>query len=186
MPAAIALVVASACGGARAPVIRRAAGPAAAFETVYKALEHPRCRNCHIPGDAPLIGDDSVVHAQNVIRGPDGRGEVGIECSTCHGTTNLPDSYGEHVPPGAPRWRLPPPNAKMVFIGRSDSEVCLSLKDPHQNGGMDLSAVVEHLRADPLVLWGWTPGAGRAPVSVPHEELVAKAEQWAAAGGPCP
>ena len=30
------------------------------------------------------------------------------------------------------------------------------------------------------------PENGRAPVSVPHEELVAKFKQWAAADGPCP
>ena len=36
----------------------------------------------------------------------------------------------------------------------------------------------------PLVPWGWHPGGTRAPV--PHDELVAKFKQWAAAGGPCP
>jgi hypothetical protein len=36
------------------------------------------------------------------------------------------------------------------------------------------------------VLWGWHPGGNREPVPVPHDELVAKFKQWAAAGGPCP
>ena len=26
----------------------------AAFDMVAKVLQHPRCRNCHVPGDAPL------------------------------------------------------------------------------------------------------------------------------------
>ena len=50
----------------------------------------------------------------------------------------------------------------------------------------DFAALDKHVSEDKLVLWGWNPGGGRAPVSVPHEELVAKFKQWAAAGGPCP
>jgi hypothetical protein len=37
-----------------------------------------------------------------------------------------------------------------------------------------------------LVLWGWNPGAGRAPVPVPHDIFVAQFKLWADAGGPCP
>src|SRR6185295_18775070 len=76
----------------------------AAFDTVQKVLQHPRCQNCHIPGDAPLQFDDGRVHAQNVKRGPDGKGAVGLPCATCHAETNPPASYGAHMPPGAPNW----------------------------------------------------------------------------------
>jgi hypothetical protein len=49
-----------------------------------------------------------------------------------------------------------------------------------------VAALTTHVSEDKLVLWGWTPGGARAPVSVPHDEFVAKFKQWAAAGGPCP
>ena len=74
----------------------------------------------------------------------------------------------------------------MVFIGLSSGELCRRLKDAKENHGMSLEALLRHVDGDKLVLWGWNPGVGRAPVSVPHEEFVAKFKQWAAAGGPCP
>ena len=78
-----------------------------AFATVQKVLQHPRCQNCHIPGDAPLQFDDGQPHAQGILRGPDGKGAPGLPCSSCHGTENPPESYGPHAPPGAPGWALP-------------------------------------------------------------------------------
>src|SRR5213079_3599851 len=59
-----------------------------AFLQVYKVFTSPRCQNCHPAGDSPLQGDDSHVHAQNVHRGRDGRGNAGEECTTCHGPAN--------------------------------------------------------------------------------------------------
>src|SRR5918997_7040087 len=41
----------------------------AAFEAAAPVFFYPRCMNCHPAGDAPLQGDDSRVHAQNVKRG---------------------------------------------------------------------------------------------------------------------
>ena len=157
----------------------------AAFETVRAVLQHPRCQNCHIPGDAPLQFDDGRVHAMNVTRGPEGQGPSGLACSTCHGQANPPASYGAHMPPGAPDWHLPPPERKMVFIGLSSGELCRHLKDEDSNGGMSLEALVRHVISDKFVLWGWAPGVGRAAVSVPHDEFVAKFKQWVAAGAPC-
>ena len=158
----------------------------AAFETVRLVLQHPRCQNCHIPGAAPLQFDAGLVHAMNVLRGPHGVGVAGLRCATCHGAANPPASYGPHMPPGAPSWHLPPPEKKMVFIGLSSGELCRGLKDPKSNGGRDLVELTKHVSSDPLVLWGWSPGIGRDPVSVPHAELVAKFEEWIAAGAPCP
>src|ERR1700757_1966713 len=86
----------------------------AAFETVKTVLQHPRCQNCHIPGDAPLQLDSGRAHTMNVLRGPEGRGAPGLACSTGQGEANLPESFGAHVPPGAPNWHLPPPDRKMV------------------------------------------------------------------------
>jgi hypothetical protein len=157
-----------------------------AFSVVQKVLQHPRCQNCHIPGDAPLQFDQGVVHAQNVRRGPEGKGAHGLACSTCHSTQNPPASYGANMPPGAPNWQLPPPEHKMVFIGLSAGALCRGLKNQKENGGKDMAALLDHVSHDKLVLWGWDPGVGREPVSVPHAELVAAFRQWADAGAPCP
>ncbi|MFI5119750.1 MAG: hypothetical protein ACHQM4_05020 [Thermoanaerobaculia bacterium] len=173
----------------RAPAAEKAdparAEGLAAFDTVAKVLQHPRCRNCHIPGDAPLQFDAGLPHTQNVVRGPGGYGAPGLPCTTCHGAANPPASYGPHTPPGAPGWELPPPGLEMVFIGLSNGELCERLKDKSRNGGRDLAALAHHID-DKIVRWGWDPGVGRAPVPVPYEEFVAKFKTWAAAGGPCP
>jgi hypothetical protein len=160
--------------------------PAAAFEVVRTVLQSPRCMNCHPAGDAPLQGDDSHRHTMHVLRGPAGRGVAGLQCETCHGRANPPDSLGPHMPPGVPTgWELPPPDLMMTFEGRAPRELCEQLKDPDRNGGRDLAAVLEHL-STPLVKWGWSPGVGRTPVPVPYPEFIAAFQAWSAAGGPCP
>jgi hypothetical protein len=157
-----------------------------AFGTIQTVLQHPRCQNCHIPGDAPLQFDDGRPHMQNVKRGTDGKGMPGMHCSTCHTEANLPAGYDQHAPPGAPNWHLPPEDKKMVFINLPAGELCRILKTGETNGGKDLNALVEHVAHDKLVLWGWNPGPGRAPVSVPHDEFVSQFKTWVAAGAPCP
>lgn len=160
--------------------------PSAAFEVVRRVLQSPRCMNCHPAGDAPLQGDDSHVHPMHVVRGERGDGIPGLRCSTCHGVANPPDSYGPHLPPGVEDgWSLPPPEMKMVFEGRTPRELCEQIKDQERNGGRDLAGVLEHL-STPLVLWGWTPGFGRAPVPVPHADFIAAFKAWADSGAPCP
>jgi hypothetical protein len=161
--------------------------PLLAFETVRAVLQHPRCENCHPPGNAPLQGDEGRVHDQLVQRGPDGRGLPGAQCSTCHGQANLPDSYGPHQPPGvSSEWHLPPPEMKMVFVGLSSPALCEQLKDPARNGHKDLAALVKHVSTDPLVLWAWAPGFGRRPVRISHADFVAAFKRWTDAGAPCP
>ena len=123
----------------------------AAFLQVYRVLTSPRCQNCHVAGDAPLQGDDSHLHLQNVRRGKDGHGVYGMHCDTCHQTKNL---SGEHMPPGSPKWSLPSAEQKMVFVGRSPAELCRQLKDPKQNGGRTLAALLDHVANDDLVGWG--------------------------------
>src|SRR5262249_15983386 len=92
------------------------AGARAAFLDVYKVLMHPRCLNCHPSGDAPLQGDDSHVHLQNVKRGEDGKGKYALKCTNCHQDTNLP---GENMPPGNPTWQLPRKVLPLLFQGKS-------------------------------------------------------------------
>lgn len=158
----------------------------AAFDTVRRVLQHPRCQNCHPAGDAPLQGDDSHVHTQNVQRGADGRGKLGEQCTTCHGPANPPTVYGAHVPPGSEEgWRMPSEDVKLVFVGMSPRALCDQLKDVSRNGGKDMAALRTHLNT-PLVRWGWSPGFGRKPVSVPRARFLAAWEGWARAGAPCP
>lgn len=156
----------------------------AAFETVKAVFQHPRCQNCHIPGDAPLFGDGRP-HAMSVVRGPDGNGAPGMTCATCHGAANPPDAWGPGMPPGAPNWKLPPPQHKMVFIGLSSGDLCRLVKDPAKNGGKNFDALIHHVADDKLVAWGWNPGIGRAAVPIAHDEFVAKFKEWVAAGAPC-
>jgi hypothetical protein len=172
-------------GGGETPKADRAAG-LTAFETVRAVFQHPRCQNCHPAGDIPLQGDDGRLHNQNVRRGPKGEGMVGAECSTCHGPANPPASYGRFTPPGNVKgWHMPPPEMKMVFVGMSPRALCEQVKDPARNGGKDMAALRHHLD-DPLVVWGWSPGFGRAPIPTPRETLIAAWETWASAGAPCP
>lgn len=157
-----------------------------AFATVEKVFQHPRCANCHIPGEAPLQFDSGVPHAMSVVRGPAGHGAQGLPCSSCHAEANPPASFGAHAPPGAPHWGLPPPGQKMAWIGLDTKELCEMIQDRSRNGDRDLAALVKHVSEDKLVLWGWEPGGDREPVPVPHAEFVARFAQWTDAGAPCP
>lgn len=157
-----------------------------AFEKVRSVLQHPRCQNCHPASDVPLQGDEGRLHNQNVQRGPEGKGMVGMECTTCHTTANPPDAYGEHVPPGAASgWRMPPPNEKMVFVGVPPGALCQQLRDPARNGRRDLAGLRHHLD-DSLVAWGWSPGRGRKPIPMSRADFLGAFETWSAAGAPCP
>lgn len=179
---ALAAILLTGCGAGGA---KREQG-VAAFATVQRVFQHPRCANCHVPGDAPGQFDAGTPHEMSVVRGPVGLGAPGLPCSTCHGIANPPDSYGPHAPPGAPNWRLPSPQQKMVFVDLTPGELCEAIKDPAKNGGRKLDAVFEHVAKDGLVLWGWKPGGARAPVDVPHDAFVAKFKEWMDAGAPCP
>ncbi len=110
-------------------------------------------------------------------------GENGVWCSTCHQTANL---RGPHMPPGAPGWQLPTRDMPMVFEGETPRELCLHFKDPAKNGGRTLEEVLEHVQTAPLVLWGWNPGEGRAPVPIPHREFVKDMAEWIKKGAVCP
>jgi hypothetical protein len=160
-----------------------AAASAKAFLEIHKVFTSPRCQNCHPAGDAPLQGDDSHVHLQNVKRGKDGHGVTAMRCETCHQTSNL---AGDHMPPGNPKWSLPSPEHKMVFVGRTPAELCRQLKDPKQTGGRSLQQLLEHVADDELVAWGWNPGDGRALPPLSRSDTVAQMKIWIDGGAACP
>jgi mono/diheme cytochrome c family protein len=154
-----------------------------AFLAAYDVFMHPRCMNCHPAGDAPLQGDDSRPHAQNVQRGPDGKGLYAMKCANCHQDANLP---GLNMPPGNPNWHLLPPETPMVFQGKSPRELALQMADPKQNGGKDLRALLHHMEHDSLVLWGWNPGDGRTTPTLTHEQFARHIKTWIEGGAPAP
>ncbi|MCB9899448.1 MAG: hypothetical protein H6825_15685 [Planctomycetes bacterium] len=155
----------------------------AAWDVIYDVLQSPRCLNCHPAGDTPLVGDESLPHPQNVRRGPNGSGVFGMRCDTCHQDRNLSDA---HLPPGAPNWHLPHPALPLIFEGRDKSALCEQLRDPARNGRKSPAQLAEHMLHDPLVLWGWDPGPGRAAVPIPREVFDAAVEDWVAGDCGCP
>ncbi len=165
------------------PADKDDSGARAAFLDVYKVLMHPRCMNCHPSGGAPLQGDDSHVHAQNVKRGEDGKGKYALKCANCHQETNLP---GENMPPGNPTWQLPKKDMPLVFQGKSPRELADQLKDPKRNGGKTLEQLLEHVTHDKLVLWGWEPGDGRTKPPLSHAEFAKKFREWVEKGAASP
>ena len=162
-------------GAAEAAGQKDDAAARAAFREAYKVFMHPRCMNCHPTGDIPLQGDDSHLHAQNVKRGPDGKGLYALKCANCHPQANLP---GENMPPGNPNWHLPPPEMRLVFQGKTPGELARQLKDPKQNGGKTLEQLLHHVTEDKLVLWGWEPGDGRTKPPLTHDQFVSKMREW--------
>jgi hypothetical protein len=180
LAAAVVVLGTSRAKGAAQP---DAAAAQAAFAQVYRVLTSPRCQNCHPAGNAPLQGDDSHVHLQNVKRGKDGHGVSAMRCDTCHQTTNLP---GAHMPPGNPKWSLPTPEHKMIFVGRSANELCRQIKDPKQNGGRTLDQIFHHIADDDLVGWGWNPGDGRSLPPLSRPDTVAQLKIWIDGGAACP
>jgi cytochrome c5 len=155
----------------------------AAFNRAWTVFASPRCRNCHPSGDAPLQGDDGHVHIQDVKRGAAGMGVYGMKCNTCHQTANLP---GANMPPGNPKWSLPPANMKMVIQGETAGQFCRQLKDPTKNGHRSLAQIIEHVSSDELVGWGWNPGDGRTLPPLSRPDFVAAMKAWVDNGAACP
>ena len=153
-----------------------------AFKQVYAVLMSPRCMNCHPAGDIPLQGDDSHLHSMLPKRGVEGKGVFAMKCSNCHQPTNTP---GLNTPPGNPNWHLPPADMKMVFEGRSPSELAKQLIDPKQNGHKDIKKLIEHAD-DGLVLAGWNPGEGRTLPPLSHAEFKKAWITWLTTGAFAP
>jgi mono/diheme cytochrome c family protein len=155
---------------------------AEAFKGAYRVFMHPRCMNCHPSGDAPLQGDDSHTHAQNVTRGPDGKGLYAMKCSNCHQKEN---TAGLNMPPGNPNWHLPPANMKMVFQGKTAAQLAAQFKD-RKLTGKTLQEMLHHVEGDKLVLGGWDPGEGRTKPPLSHAEFAAKFREWIEKGAAIP
>jgi hypothetical protein len=152
----------------------------ALFTEAGKVMLHPRCVNCHPAGDRPLQGEESRLHEPPVLRGIGGTGVVGMRCRACH----MRENFDPGGVPGAHQWVLAP--RKMAWEGLSLGQLCEQVKDPERNGNRSLEEIIEHMREDDLVGWGWAPGVGReaAPGSqAVFGELIAA---WVESGAACP
>lgn len=151
----------------------------ALFTEASRVLLHPRCVNCHPAGERPLRGERGELHEPPVERGAGGLGAVGMRCGSCHQDEN----FDPGRVPGAPHWRLAP--AEMAWEGLTPAEVCEQLKDRERNGGRSLQEVVEHMRDDALVGWGWQPGADREPAPGTQELAGDLIAAWVETGAVC-
>lgn len=157
----------------------RAERSRALFVEASRVMLHPRCVNCHPGGDVPLQKAGRL-HDPPVVRGPEDRGVVGMECASCHQDRNLELSRV----PGAPNWHLAP--LSMAWEGKDASALCEQLKDPARNGNKTLEQIVEHSGHDALVAWGWAPGESREPVPGTQPEYAALMAAWVETGAECP
>ena len=153
---------------------------AGSFDPIASVVMHPRCKNCH-QVDSPRQTDAAIPHQPLVIRGSADLGAPTQPCQTCHQATNTAEGFV----PGVATWRLAP--LSMKWEGLTKAQICEEMKDPARNGGRRTGeAVIEHMKSDPLILWAWTPGAGRTTPPLSHEKFVDALEAWVHAGMPCP
>jgi hypothetical protein len=153
-----------------------------AFRKAAVVLRHPRCLNCHIPGEQPLSGAAGEPHPMLVKRGSDGLGTKVLRCTTYHQETNgeLP-----HSPPGAKDWKLPPPETRMAWVGLDDQKLCSAILSTKVNGGLARDKIVHHMDSDSRVLWAWEPGPGRDTPPMDRHEFVELIRIWIEKGASC-
>lgn len=152
-----------------------------AFREVATVLQSPRCMNCHVVGDRPRQGDDRHIHAQNVMRGPDGKGLPGLRCLNCHQDRNHESGGG---PPGAPDWQMPRADLPMAWEGLSVGDLCRAISDPKRNGHRKVTDLVPHMHTS-LVMWAWAPGPERTPPPLSYDQFMTKLNEWIAKGAVC-
>ncbi|MEM7167446.1 MAG: hypothetical protein AAF581_18440 [Planctomycetota bacterium] len=143
-------------------------------------LRHPRCLNCHTQTAFVRVGDDRRPHGMNVVRGPHNNGVPGMRCSSCHQKEN----QALVGVPGALHWQAAP--LSMAWESMDDHDLARALLDPLKNGDRSLSDLTKHMKLDPLVLWSWDPGPGRAVPPVDHATFVRAFESWVDNGAVLP
>ena len=154
------------------------------FNQAAKVLQHPRCLNCHVPGDEPTQGMDLHAHMMNVQRGSQDHGAVAMQCAACHGTQNNVSSGV----PGAPKWALAPKSMNWQKLSRGD--LCRKVRGEFPKGNFSGNKTkdefIHHSADDPLVAWGWNPGPGREPAPGTQTEFGRTIAQWIDTGAECP
>jgi hypothetical protein len=82
-------------------------------------------------------------------------------------------------------WHLPPANMKMVFEGRTPTQLAKQLINPKTDGNKTLQQLIEHAD-DGLVKAGWDMGEGRTTPPLSHEELKKAWITWTRSGAYAP
>jgi mono/diheme cytochrome c family protein len=152
----------------------------AIFVEAGKVIQSPRCLNCHPGGDRPTQGNDMHLHVPMVVRGPADKGATALRCATCHQAANF-EPAGM---PGHPLWHVAP--VSMAWQGKSLKQICEQIKDRTRNGNKTLPQIHEHMAADTLVGWAWSPGSDRAPAPGTQAEFGKLIEAWMRNGAACP
>src|SRR6202171_4855852 len=100
----------------------------ALFVEAGRVLQHPRCLNCHPVGERPTQGNDGHPPSPLVVRGADGKGAIGLRCTTCHQSAN----YEPSGVPGHPLWHVAPKS--MAWQGKSLGQIFAQVKEPPRKG----------------------------------------------------
>jgi len=158
------------------------------FGRMASVMFTDRCLNCHTVEDFPGQGDDHHRHANNVVRPASqrddnsfGRGADAVPCFTCHASSN----QGDGRQPGAPNWRMPPPDMGWDRITTA-AELCHHILNPEFNGGRTPEQLVEHMTTDPLVQYAFDPGVGRKKPPLSQTDFHQAVRNWVATGHVCP
>ncbi|MDO5658866.1 MAG: hypothetical protein Q4G36_11170 [Paracoccus sp. (in: a-proteobacteria)] len=165
----------------------------AAWARIEAVVTHPRCANCHVgPDNIPMWTGPEYrqpgPHGSRIDGGESRMGAETLLCSTCHVTSERPNTVPRAAPHAGLDWRLAP--VEMQWFGLDGAAICAQLADPARTGGRDGQGLAEHLAEDAehrgFVLWGWEPGPGR---ETPPGDVQAHIDDmliWTAAGQPCP
>lgn len=127
---------------------------------------------------------------------------VALSCRSCHQNTNgdrpgMPPGNITSALPGFV-WHMPQPSMT-IPADITANQLCEKWLDPAHNsshlaqrGGKDdlhtfkKEFLEHHTTLDPLVAWGWEPGAGREKAPGQHQDFVRAVGVWIDAGAPCP
>ncbi len=164
-----------------------------AWSRIYAVLSHSRCANCHTNADnIPMWTDPAFggtrVHGMNIHAGESRTGAESLRCTTCHVTSERPNTV-PHAPPHTNvAWRLAP--AEFAWFGKDSRSACGQLRDPQRNGGRDGAGLVDHIASalsdGGFIAWAFDPGAGREPAPGTLRSHLEDMEAWVGAGMPCP
>ena len=163
-----------------------------AWARLHDVFSHPRCVNCHVGEDnvplwATADSDLARAHGMNINAGDSRIGAEYLLCSTCHITSDSPNTI-PHAPPHAGlEWQLAP--LEFMWVGKTSPEICAQVRDPERNGGRDAEGLIEHITHDAevggFIAWGFNPGGGREPAPYDLQSHLDDTVTWVAAGMPC-
>jgi hypothetical protein len=166
------------------PAAASAQDGAAAWERIFSVASHPRCTNCHV-GQSGRPAWDGLgygkrrLHAMNIVAGESRIGAETIPCRVCHISAQGANDVPHAAPQIADAWRLPP--VELAWRGKTSVEICEGLRARTD----DFARLAQHAEISAFVNYGFSPGAGRAPVPGTVQRLARDLRIWAAAGAPC-